>query len=269
MVATATATETETIDFQATNTPDTPTDTFTPTYTPSPVPVAYVSQSVDHTQDTLVAVGDGMTVDIPAGSLTQDITMTIFKYAAGNIPAGQAFQVEFMGYVYFIDTGGVEPQASASVTITLPYDPASVPNGTLETDLTISYFDGTSWVTLPATVDTVNHTVTVVTNHFSLWAVTIKKSKVVQIVTKPVLFPNPASGSQVKLILPAGMDMKIALYTTSYRKVREIKVGQTASGTILTLDLSDNAGTVLANGVYYVAVTTLNSRWTLKLLILK
>ena len=213
-----------------------------------------------------------MTVVIPAGSLTQDVTMTIGKLDSASLPA-KAFGASFMPYIYWIDTGGVEPLSSASITITLPYDPALIPNGTLETDLTVSYFDGTSWVTLPTVVNTAAHTLTVVTNHFSMWAATIQKANASptpgQAVTKPVLFPNPAAGSQTHLALPASFDTRVRIFTTSYRLVREIKVGATAAGAILTLDLSDKEGAAFANGVYYVVVTTENSRWAGKMLVLR
>jgi hypothetical protein len=271
---TDTPTDTETSTDTPTTTPtDTPSVTpFIPT--PTFTPLAQVSQLIDYTQPAVVSVGDGMTVSIPANSLTQNVTMTISKYDSTTFVNGNdAFQGQYMPFVYWIDTGGIEPQSSASITITIPYDPASVPNGVLETDLMVTFFDGTSWVTLPTTVDTVNHTLTVVTNHFSLWAVTfgMKTSTPTPSLSasKPVLYPNPAKGSQTNLLLPRGQNVKVAIYTVSYRQVREINVGDVPSVKILTLDLQDKVGSTLANGVYYVTVTSLNTRWTGKLLIFR
>jgi len=57
-----------------------------------------------------------------------------------------------------------------SASITMSYDPTSVPN---PSNLTMGYFNETyrTYVRIPTTVDTVNHTVTVITNHFSKYLV--------------------------------------------------------------------------------------------------
>ena len=66
--------------------------------------------------------------------------------------------------------------SSPGVKITMKYDPAKVPAGTSETALTIAFYDTSStpakWVELTnVVVDTVNHTVSGYTTHFSQFAV--------------------------------------------------------------------------------------------------
>ncbi len=153
------------------------------------------------------------------------------------------------------------------MTITLPYSPASIPTGYTPASLTISYFNGTQWVTLtPTAVDTVNDTITVVTNHFSWWAVTVRDHTPTPLPTSLpgggnnfVAYPNPARGSQVKIYVPmrilGAADLKIQIYSASLRMVREVTIPQAVPGSAVTLDLLDKAGIQLANGFYYVMVT--------------
>ena len=217
----------------------------------------------------------GVTVAMGANTLSQPATMTITEYAASSAPITQgALQVSFMPNVYLIDAGGLEPQGGASVTIILPYDPASIPSGYTTADLSISYYDDTQWVTLPVTVDTVNHTVTVVTNHFSWWGLVIR-------VHTPIpgggssytIYPNPVTGSQVKVYTPmqkgAG-DLKIQILTIASRKVKDLTIPNVQPGTAVTVDLLDQSGVTLANGLYYVATTPAGGfRSIEKLLILR
>lgn len=181
-----------------------------------------------------------------------------------------------------IDTGGVEPQTSSAVTVTLPYNPADIPSPYTAADLTLTYFDGTQWIVLSSTVDTVNHTVTVVTNHFSWWAAALQNLSptptrtttpppaVVPGGTKPVVYPNPAIGPQVKVALPLTVagDVKVQIYTLSFRKVTDLVVRNVQPGTAITVDLLDKAGARLSNGLYYLTVTLPDSgRHVLKLLV--
>jgi hypothetical protein len=178
-----------------------------------------------------------------------------------------------MPTVYLIDSQGVEPLPGASVTITLPYDPASIPNGYTASDLTISYFDGSAWVTLTPTLDTVNHTLTVVTDHFSWWAVTVKLRTPQPDGTPARIYPNPATGDQVRLSLPSiqsPTDVQVQVFTLSYRKVQDLTFHQVHPGGELVLDLMDKTGKTLSNGFYYLAVTPAGQgRILLKMIVLR
>ncbi|MDP2728459.1 MAG: hypothetical protein Q8P59_13075 [Dehalococcoidia bacterium] len=56
------------------------------------------------------------------------------------------------------------------VTITIAYSPATL-GSTPESSLQVSYYDEAtgSWIALPSVVDTVNHTVSAQTTHFSVY----------------------------------------------------------------------------------------------------
>ena len=102
----------------------------------------------------------------------------------------------------------------------------------------------------------------------------------------PVLYPNPASGSSVSLAVPvlsnsdsvkakdfssAGgrYDLTLQVYTTSYRKVKEVAYSNVLPGTAVTLELIDKSGIPLSNGLYFVNVLTPKGKSVLKLLVLR
>jgi hypothetical protein len=210
-----------------------------------------------------------------ANTLPQPITITVTEYPAASAPVSQgALLVNFLPYAYLIDTQGVEPLPGMSVTITLPYDPASIPAGYTVADLRISYFDGTNWLSFVPVVDTVNDTVTMVTDHFSWWAVTVYKHTPTPMPSgnSPAVYPNPAMGSQVQVFAPGqtgNFDMRIQVYTVGSRKVQDLTVSNVKAGSPVTLDLLDKSGVRLSNGLYYLLVTTPQGHTTLKLLVLR
>jgi hypothetical protein len=67
----------------------------------------------------------------------------------------------------------------------------------------------------------------------------------------------------------AASSVKIQVFTLAFRKVREINIPQALAGADLGLSLNDDGGNVLANGLYYVVVTTKQGRKIGKLLILR
>jgi hypothetical protein len=69
--------------------------------------------------------------------------------------------------------------------------------------------------------------------------------------------------------VPASSSVKIQVFTLAFRKVREINLAQVAAGTELNLTLNDDWGNILANGLYYLLVTTNQGRRIGKLLILR
>jgi hypothetical protein len=87
-----------------------------------------------------------------------------------------------------------------------------------------------------------------------------------------VIYPNPAPGGTVNILPPAygGIsNVRIEIFTAAFRKVQDEVFTNIPSGTAVTIALTDRMGSPLANGVYYIVVTTSRGRAIGKLMILR
>jgi hypothetical protein len=84
-----------------------------------------------------------------------------------------------------------------------------------------------------------------------------------------VIYPNPAIGKQVNILVPVLPTEKvhIEMFTTAFRKILDIK--EASSGGIIQLDLNDTWGKPLANGLYYLFINISQNRWKFKILVLR
>jgi hypothetical protein len=91
--------------------------------------------------------------------------------------------------------------------------------------------------------------------------------------SQPVLYPNPSTGSEpVRLHVPGltgASDVRVQIFSLSYRLVREQFYPQVAPGSDVAIDLVDKTGVPLANGTYYIVVTAQQTQSVVKLLILR
>ena len=70
--------------------------------------------------------------------------------------------------------------------------------------------------------------------------------------------------------LTASGDVKVGIYSLSYRKVQDVTFPNVQPGESITLKLLDKAGVHLADGIYYLVVTPPNGhKNVLKLLVLR
>jgi hypothetical protein len=88
-----------------------------------------------------------------------------------------------------------------------------------------------------------------------------------------VLFPNPATGPgpvTLQVTLSSSGQVQISVFTTGFRKVNTMTLSNVPAGTTdVALPLTDQQGTPLANGLYYVVVRTPEGRFITKLMILR
>jgi hypothetical protein len=88
-----------------------------------------------------------------------------------------------------------------------------------------------------------------------------------------VVYPNPVISGSVRIHL--GFDVsagsiEITMFTTAFRMVKHVKVLQVfTSSSDFQMDLMDDWGSQLSNGVYYIVVTTPMVKVSTKLLILR
>ena len=89
----------------------------------------------------------------------------------------------------------------------------------------------------------------------------------------PLIYPNPAKGvDSIQLHLSPcdqGQSCELKIFTVAFRKVLDKVVSPTPVGMDLTLELKDDGGTPLANGLYYLVLTDGERRTVGRLLVLR
>ncbi|HTC21718.1 MAG TPA: hypothetical protein VK859_12765, partial [bacterium] len=160
----------------------TPTYTVTPTSTPNSTLTATPTQApIETAQATVGASGaspflsNGTGAEAGSPALTQGTLVTVSEYSPSAAPSLGSFQSP-NGDIYTfsaVTSGGVNVSnfAPNAVTLVFSYNPSQIPTGYTASQLQVNYFDGTNWNFIPATLDTIHDTLTVVTNHFSVWGV--------------------------------------------------------------------------------------------------
>lgn len=86
-----------------------------------------------------------------------------------------------------------------------------------------------------------------------------------------VVYPNPVTGGSVNILPPAysgAQDVRIEIFTLSFRRVLNETFPQVPEGTAVKVNLTDQWGHPLADGLYYVVVTVDGEHSVGKLLIL-
>jgi len=86
----------------------------------------------------------------------------------------------------------------------------------------------------------------------------------------PVVYPNPATSTTASIQLPVvnATNVKVQMFTISFREVRTIDVPQVIGNT-LTVQLMDKGGVNLANGLYYFVIHVNGQNWVTKVLVLR
>ena len=92
--------------------------------------------------------------------------------------------------------------------------------------------------------------------------------------TAPVLFPNPLKNNgpvNLQVVFGKTQDyVTVKVFTTAFRKIYDDTVKSVPVGTFLYgLDPDHFRGSVAANGLYYVVISTPSNRWVSKLLIFR
>jgi uncharacterized repeat protein (TIGR01451 family) len=88
--------------------------------------------------------------------------------------------------------------------------------------------------------------------------------------TVPVLYPNPVSGPTATIYVPGiNGNVTVQVFTTAFRMVKSGSWPITVGAPEISLTLTDTSNAPLANGLYYVVVTTPKARTVLKMIILR
>lgn len=130
--------------------------------TPPPPPPA--GTSIGPAGGTVTSADGGATLTFPAGALAAAVNIT--TAAMTDAPASPGL-ITALAYNF----GPTGTQFAQPVTIKLTYQPSQVPVGISPIFLRLFLRDGSTWDSVPgSTVDTIAHTVTGTTTHFSGFA---------------------------------------------------------------------------------------------------
>jgi formylglycine-generating enzyme required for sulfatase activity/plastocyanin len=125
-----------------------------------------VSEAIGMGSAATISTTTGASLEIGAGVLLTDTQASIIEIPGTVLADTSGTPVSA---VYDIDVMHFDDIISGCVTITLPYDPASLPVGASEDDTRAYYFDGVTWIGVSGQVDSVQNTVMVTATHLSKW----------------------------------------------------------------------------------------------------
>ncbi|MFA5348930.1 MAG: fibronectin type III domain-containing protein [Candidatus Paceibacterota bacterium] len=117
-------------------------------------------------------------VTVPAGAVSSDTVFTVTPIGSSGSGTGNPPTGSFMvgNYVYGFTATGITT-FSSPVTLTFIYTDAQV-SGLNEATLKVNYWDGSKWVELATTVDSISNTLTVTVTHFTNFAIFGQKATV-------------------------------------------------------------------------------------------
>jgi len=120
-----------------------------------------------------VTSGDGsLTVTIPENTIALGVdgkrlkTLTVL---VDENPPRLPEDTCIVGLPYTFEPCGAT--FSPPMTLTWSYDSSVLPEGVVEEDLVLAYYDGTEWIELSCVVDTENNTITASVSHFTTFAI--------------------------------------------------------------------------------------------------
>lgn len=119
-----------------------------------------------------VVLDEGASIYVPPGAISEAASVTISRGSDENPPPEGLEAAESLGEPFRIEIEGQDDLASP-VTVEIPYDPESLPDGAAESTIFLAYFDeeANEWIPVSGVVDTERNVIAVQTSHLSWWQV--------------------------------------------------------------------------------------------------
>lgn len=210
---------------------------------PAPVVVVTAPPAASNKVKKCKVSGDGgkitrpdrVTVDVPRGALAQELELSIEPESTADpeVEDRKKRAKERSGLAAVSEGVEYGPEGTvfnAPVTITLVYDPKTLPAGTREEDLKVHYWNPAKgdWEAFPSEVDKELRTVSAKTLHFSLYQVMGAAGTGIAAVDDVSVraayaFPNPARNSGVTFRFQPGLvdSVDVRVYDVSGRRIHE------------------------------------------------
>jgi hypothetical protein len=223
---------------------------------------AAAGQSFSYTWDVVVTGGAPQNA-VLTQSLPPGVTVTGFPQGPSGVVSGS--QITW--------TLGNLPVGTTQLQVNVVINP-SIAGGTILASQGGLVYNGGSASSNSASVTVVASTLTPTLTPFISFTPTPGTSNGGGSGTgQPILFPNPVTGDgPVSIRLPnyrGAATVTLQVFTTAFRMVNTLSYPNQVGGVDVALPLSDRHGVPLANGLYYVLVTTPDGKSILKLLVLR
>jgi hypothetical protein len=249
---TNTSTATPAATFTATPT-NTSTATLTDTFTATPSKTSTATLTATFT----ATPSKTSTVTLTA-SFTSTFTMTSSPTFTGTNTPSQT--VTLTGTPTLMFTKTFTPSNTGT--------PTNTPSPTLTRTLTFA----------PTMTNTATNTPTITASQTftqtpgNIFTPTSVPANSLVVPEKPLIYPNPSTGrNPVKVLVPLSSisDVRIEIFTVSFRKISDRTYKNTIPGTILSVSVTSQNETQLASGIYYIEVFAENKHWAAPLLIIR
>jgi DNA-binding beta-propeller fold protein YncE len=187
----------------------------------------------------------------------QGMLGSVFSYPEGVAAANGTVYVAEQGANRVEQFGPclASPTATFTPTLTVTFTTTPSPTSTSPTTPTST----ASWT--PTSTPTLSPTVTATwtpTLSPTLTATFTETTTPTEGCHDPVFYPNPVlGGNTLSLHFPPceqGREVRVKIFTLAFRKVLDLDIQQVPIGTDLNLQLRDNWGVPLANGLYYLVI---------------
>jgi len=140
-----------------------------------------------------ISLAANTAVSLPSGS--QQITA--IQLASSPTPPADSVVIE--AYAFGPDNTTFSPAAS----ITITYNPASLPADVQESNLYLALLENANWAEVPSTVDTQAKTVTAQISHFSTYALLGRVTAAPESPASPAASETPAAPATTPATTPA------------------------------------------------------------------
>jgi uncharacterized repeat protein (TIGR01451 family) len=185
--------------------------------------------------------------NVPVGAVTLSFTVSVSDSAPNGFTLSNGGSLSYTGL-------GSPIEANSADVVVIVLTPTPVPTNSFTPTSTSTPTFTNTWT--PTATNTSTVTVTPTSTVGS---------------TVPVLYPNPVDGTQPVTVYVPGVTgtVTVQVYTTAFRMVLSKTYTVTSSNPTVSFDLVDSGNNPLANGLYYVVVTTSKARTVLKLMVLR
>jgi hypothetical protein len=215
------------------------------------------------------------TTNTPTSSFTQSITPTITETITGTVTGTNTITAS--PSLTWTITATNTPTYSITETVTSSITQTITPSQSV-TQTTTNTFTMTPSITISKTVtqtatstNTLSPTNTITATPGNTYTPTSTPTNLNISSDKPLIFPNPSNGNDpFKVYVPLSVlsNVKIQLFTVSFRKISDKTYTNIIPGsTISVTPISDN-GHSLSNGTYYLEIVTEHKHWALPILII-